>query len=185
MPMTITIPASELFDEENDEFLYTKEQTLVLEHSLVSISKWETKWKKPYLSETPKSNEEALDYIRCMTITQNVDPNVYRALTNEHISKITDYIKESQTATTVKPNSNGHRARHSGKFVTSELIYFWMTAFNIPFTCEKWNFSRLMALIEIAGEENNPDKKKMGRGETLAQNRALNAQRRARLKSKG
>ena len=70
--MTITIPASELFDEENDEFLYTKEQTLVLEHSLVSISKWETKWKKPYLSETPKSDEEALDYIRCMTITQNV-----------------------------------------------------------------------------------------------------------------
>ena len=185
MPLTIFVPSAELYDEVNNEFIYTKDQTMVLEHSLLSISKWETKWRKPYLSEEQKTNEEALDYIRCMTITQNVDPNVYKALTGSQINEITEYIKEGQTATTIKQNASGHRARHSGKFVTSELIYFWMTAFNIPFTCEKWNFSRLMALIEIAGEENNPDKKKMGRQDILAQNRALNAQRRAKMKSKG
>ena len=97
--LQITIPAIEMFDEQKQEFVSTKEQTLCLEHSLVSLSKWESKWHKAFLSKEPKTNEETIDYIKCMTITQNVDPNIYLCLTRENIEQVNQYIEDPMTAT--------------------------------------------------------------------------------------
>ena len=180
--ITIHIPENELYDEAKDEFYEVKEVTLELEHSLISVSKWESKWKKPYLVEEKKTTEEVLDYIRCMTINKNVDPNVYRAIPASEIKKIVDYINDPMTAT-VFYDASPMPTRNS-EFITSELVYFWMTAYNIPFTCEKWNFNRLMTLIRIAGEKNS-EQKKMSPDEIRAQNKMLNEKRRAALKSKG
>ena len=132
--LRITIPAVEQWDEVKQEFVQTKEQTLQLEHSLVSLSKWESKWNKPFLSKEVKTNEETLDYIKCMTISQNVDPNVYNCLTSEHIAQINKYIEAPMTATTFTEDKNGKRNR---EVITAELIYYWMIALTIPFECQK------------------------------------------------
>lgn len=180
--LQITIPETELFDEARQEFIYVdKPVTLTLEHSLVSISKWESKWKKPYISDKEKTVEETIDYIRCMTITQNVDPNVYYALTDQNFKEIEEYIEDPHTATTIKEYS---RPSKNGEGVTSELVYYWMCAYQIPFEAQKWHFNRLMTLIRIAGIKSNPDKK-MSRKDAYAQQRELNAMRRAEKKSKG
>lgn len=180
--LQITIPETELFDEARQEFIYVnKPVTLTLEHSLVSISKWESKWKKPYLSDEERTVEEVIDYVRCMTITQNVDPNVYYALTAQNLKDIEEYIKDPHTATTITDRS---RTNKNGEGVTSELVYYWMCAYQIPFEAQKWHFNRLMTLIRIAGIKNNPDKK-MSRKDLFAQQRELNAMRRAKNKSKG
>ena len=180
--LQITIPETELFDEARQEFIYVnKPVTLTLEHSLVSISKWESKWKKPYISDEKKSIEETIDYVRCMTITQNVDPNVYYALTTQNFKEIEDYIKDPHTATTIVERDRPNR---SGEGITSELIYYWMCAYQIPFEAQKWHFNRLMTLIRIAGIKNSPEKK-MSRKDAYKQQRELNAMRRAKSKSKG
>ncbi len=180
--LQITIPETELFDEVHQEFIYIgKPVTLTLEHSLVSISKWEARWKKPYLSDDPKTVEETIDYIRCMTITQNVDPKVYYALTMQNYKDIEEYIKDPHTATTIKDRG---RPQNNGEGVTSELVYYWMCAYQIPFEAQKWHFNRLMTLIRIAGIKNSPDKK-MSHKDAMAQQRSLNAARRARSKSRG
>lgn len=177
---TLLIPKAEFYDEREERFITIKEQKIVLEHSLVSISKWESKWKKPFLS-SDKTVDEMQDYIRCMTLTQNVDPIVYKTLSLEMINDVMAYINDPMTATTF---SNNKKDKTNGEFVTSELVYYWMTALNIPIECQKWHFNRLMTLIRIAGEKNQPPKK-MSKNEILNRNRALNAQRRAKLRSKG
>lgn len=179
--LKIRIPRTDLWDESAECFITVKEQELQLEHSLVSISKWESKWHKPYLTKKPKTREEDLDYIRCMTLTQNVDENVYRALTNSHLKAINDYINDPMTATIInkRKTSGGN-----GKQITNELIYYWMTALNIPFECQKWHLSRLLTLIEVANIEGQPAKK-MPQNEVMRSNAELNAQRRKALKSKG
>ena len=180
--LQITIPKTELFDEARQEFIYvSKPVTLSLEHSLVSISKWEAKWKKPYLSNEEKTVEEVIDYIRCMTITQNVDPEVYYALTAENLKEIEEYIQDPHTATTI--NEIG-RAKKSSEGVTSELIYYWMCSYQIPFEAQKWHLNRLMTLIRIAGIKNSPDKK-MSKNDIYKNQRELNALRRAKSKSRG
>ena len=172
----------EIYDEEHNRFINIKEQKLVLEHSLVSISKWESKWKKPFIHQTELSMEELRDYVRCMTLTQNVNPNVYLALTAPMLNDIVAYMNEQQTATWFgNPTDNKQK---NGEVITSELVYYWMTAANIPKECEKWHFSRLMTLIRIAGEKNQPPKK-MSKNEIYKQNQALNAMRRAKLRSRG
>lgn len=181
--ITIDIPESEFYNEELNEFIEVKAITLELEHSLISVSKWESKWKKPYISETEKTTEEVIDYIRCMTINKNVDPKVYKAIPPTELKKIVDYINDPMTATTFY--DFGKKPARSSEYVTSELIYYWMTAYNIPFTCEKWNFNRLMTLIRVAGEKNNPEQEKMSPDAIRAQNRMLNEKRRAAMKSKG
>lgn len=172
----------EIYDEEHNRFINIKEQKLVLEHSLVSISKWESKWKKPFIHQTELSMEELRDYVRCMTLTQNVNPNVYLALTAPMLNDIVAYMNEQQTATWFS-NSTDNKQKN-GEVITSELVYYWMTAANIPKECEKWHFSRLMTLIRIAGEKNQPPKK-MKKNDIYKQNQALNAMRRAKLKSRG
>ena len=147
----------------------------------MSISKWESKWHKPYLSAKTKTNEEALDYIRCMCLTKNVNPNVFLALTHKHIKQISEYINDSMTATTFRRRDN----RTSKEIITNELVYYWMTSFQIPFDpCEKWHFNRLMTLIEVAALKNQPAKK-IGKAQLARERSALNAQRRAKYNTKG
>lgn len=179
--LRITIPAVEQWDEAKQEFIYTKEQTLSLEHSLVSLSKWESKWCKPFLSKQEKNFEETLDYVKCMTITQNVDPEVYNYLTNENIKAINEYIEAPMTATYFSDEQNSKTSREQ---VTAELIYYWMIAFNIPFECQKWHLNRLLTLIKVCSIKNQPPKKR-SRKEIMSRNAALNAARRKQLNTKG
>lgn len=179
--LRITIPAAELWDEAKQEFVTTKEQTLQLEHSLVSLSKWESKWNKAFLGKQEKTREETLDYIRCMTITQNVKPETYRFLSNENIQQINDYIAAPMTATCFSNEKQGGINR---EIVTSELIYYWMIALNIPFECQKWHLNRLLTLIKVCNIKNAPPKK-MSRQQIMSRNAALNAARRKKLNSRG
>ena len=178
--LTITIPARELFDDRTNEFVYTKDQTLQLEHSLVSISKWESKWHKPFLTKETKTEEEMRDYIRCMTITQNVDPSVYLGLSRNNLVQIKQYIDDTMTATTF----NDKNKKQSRQVITSELIYYWMVSLNIPFECQKWHLNRLLTLIHICDIKNTPAKK-MSRRDVMSRNASLNAARRAKLGTRG
>lgn len=179
----ITIPGVEEWDEVNEQFIATKDQTLQLEHSLVSISKWESKWHKPFMSETQtRTTEETIDYIRCMTITQNVDSEIYNYITNEIIEQVNNYISDPMTATWFTDDKMP--SRRNSEAVTSELIYYWMTSFNIPIKCEKWHLNRLMTLIRICNIKSQPPKKMSGR-ETSRQYAAMNKARRKRLNSRG
>lgn len=181
MPLTITIPGNELYDQAAGKFIITKNHTITLEHSLVSIARWESKWHKPYLSREPKTRDELIDYIRCMTLTQNVDIHVYYALDSETIKKIIDYIQDSSTATTIKKTNKPP----SKEIITNEIVYYWMTVLNIPFDpCEKWHFNRLMTLIEVCSLKQQPSKK-MPKGEMLRQRSAMNAARRAKYNTHG
>jgi len=177
--LKIKVPETEFYDERAGEFVNVKEQALTLEHSLLSIAKWESKWKKPFLSSNDKSYAEQVDYIRCMTITPDVDPIVYRCLTNSNIKAINEYIESPMTATTIKSNN-----RRSNKIITSEVIYGWMVSLGIPFETQKWHLNRLMMLIQVCSIQNQPEKK-MSRKEAMRQQRTLNAARRAKTGSRG
>ena len=179
--LIITIPSQELFNEATQEFVSSKEQTLQLEHSLVSVSKWESKWRKPFLSKESKTIEETLDYIRCMTITQNVNPDIYNFLTNDNIKAINDYIDSPMTATTF--SELGYKTGNR-EIITSELIYYWMIALNVPMECQKWHLNRLLTLIRVCNVKNTPPKK-MSRKEIMSRNASLNAARRRKLNTKG
>lgn len=184
--LKITIPARELYVESTNEFIYTEEKHLQLEHSLISLSKWESKWKKPFLSGDPHTVEESRDYARCMTLTQNVSPDVYKTIPTSVMKQITDYVDDPMTATTITDHSKevGKGKKLKGETVTAELIYFWMVSYGIPFECEKWHLNRLLTLIQICNIKNS-DPKKMSKRDVMAQNRALNQARRAKHRSKG
>ena len=179
--LRITVPAVEQWDDKNQEFISTKEQTLQLEHSLVSLSKWESKWCKPFLNKEQKTIEETIDYVRCMTLTQNVDPQIYNFLTNENIEQVNRYIEAPMTATWFSEDKNAKTNREQ---ITSELIYYWMIALNIPFECQKWHLNRLLTLIRICNIKNQPAKK-MSKKDVMSRNAALNAARRQQLNTKG
>lgn len=180
--LKIIVPSSELWDEEKQEFVYGKEQTLILEHSLVSLSKWESKWNKAFLNKDKKSTEETIDYVRCMTITQNVDPEVYLRLSQQNIDDINRYIEAPMTATHI--NRYGKKGGINRETVTSELIYYWMIALNIPFECQKWHLNRLLTLIEVCEVKSQPGKK-MSKREIMSRNAALNEARKRKLNTKG
>lgn len=180
--LQLVIPPLEQWDEINEEFITnSKEQILVLEHSLVSLSKWESRWCKPFLSKEQKTLEETIDYIRCMTITQGVNPNVYRCLTAKQIGAVNEYIDKPMTATTFKDNNV---TKPNREIITAEIIYYWMIALNIPMECQKWHLNRLLALIRVCDIKNQPPKK-MGKREIMSRNAALNASRRKQFNSKG
>ena len=178
--LQIIVPATEQWDEIKQEFVYTKETTLQLEHSLVSLSKWESKWCKPFLSKEDMTAEETIDYISCMTITQNVNPEVYTCLSDENIAQVRDYIQAPMTATFFR-KENGPPSR---EIITSELIYYWMITLNIPFECQKWHLNRLLTLIRVCNIKNQPAKRRSQR-EIMEYNTALNEARRKKLNSKG
>lgn len=183
MPIKISIPEKELYDDENEEFIYIKKQDISLEHSLVSLQKWEQRWKEPFLQWT-KSNtwepEKLRDYIRCMTITQNVDPNVYRCLSTTEINQIVSYISDPMTATTIRSSEN----HHSREIITAEIIYYWMIKFNIPQEYRKWHLNSLLMLIEVCGIKETPEKKR-SQAEIANYHRQINAANRAKFHSKG
>lgn len=179
--LRIMVPAVEEWDEVKQEFIQTKEQTLQLEHSLVSLSKWESKYCKPFLSKQDKTYEETLDYIRFMTITPNVKQEVYAGLTRANIAEINNYITAPMTATTFAKELPGRPNREQ---VTAELIYYWMISLNIPVEFQKWHLNRLLTLIKVCNIKNQPPKK-MSKRQIMSRNASLNAARRQQLNSRG
>lgn len=175
--LEIEIQPKEYYDEERQEFVKLSAPVLLkLEHSLISVSRWESKWKKRFLSRDKKTPAEMLDYVRCMTINRNVPPEVYDTLSVKELSIIREYIDDPATATTFSKSSSG-RAPRTGEETSSELIYYWMTVNNIPFECEKWNLNRLLTLINICAVKNQPSKK-MSKQDTIRRNASLNKARR-------
>lgn len=178
--LTIVVPGRELFDERTQEFYTIKECVLEMEHSLVSLSKWESKWNKAFLTKDDKTVEETLDYIKCMTLTENVDPLVYSCLTNENIQAINNYISAPMTATTIYDEK---KPQGRGETITSELIYYWMVSLNIPFECQHWHLNRLITLVRVCNVKNAPPEKH-SKAELAARTASLNAKRRAKAKGR-
>lgn len=178
--LPLKIPAARCFDEEKEEFVEFPAVTLKLEHSLISIHRWEAKWHKSFLSNTNFTAEEMVDYVQCMSIDQSVDPTVFARLTRENIEEIKNYMTNPMTATTF----SNKQERPGRQIITAELIYYWMTSFNIPFECAKWHLNQLMTLIRICGIKSTPSKK--GNKRQLGEQRAaLNKARRAKLGTSG
>lgn len=179
--LRIRVKGSEFFDESNEEFVTLPDQVLVLEHSLLSVSKWESKWKISFFNTKLKMNQ-FIDYIRCMTVNSQVNPMVYGLLTDKQLKRIKEYIDDSKTATTIRKRRRTTRNRNT----TSELIYCWMFTLNIPIECEKWHLSRLLTLIDVCSIENDPKaRKNMSMREIHSQNAAINAARRAKYHTRG
>ena len=179
--LKITIEAPEEYNAVTQEFINNDAVTLELEHSLASLSKWEEVWEKPFLGSDEKTEVETIDYIRAMTLTTDVPPEVYSRLTRGNVDEISAYIQRKMTATWFVdlPQSPGAKAT-----ITAEIIYNWMVALNIPFECQHWHLNKLLTLIKVCNEKNNPPKK-MTRAEAAAKQRQLNAERRAKYGSSG
>lgn len=180
--LQIHIPGEEFWNDETEEFVSGPETVISLEHSLNSISKWESKWRKSFFSNKSMTNVELLDYIKCMTITPNVDDSIYNRMTSADIDTILEYMHDPMTATTITEKADG-RHRNS-EIITSEIIYYWMVSLQIPFECQEWHINRLITLIRVCSIKNQPDKK-MGKRSVMQQNAALNAARRKKLHSRG
>lgn len=175
--LDLYVPGKEFWNSELQEFIYTKDITLHLKHSLVSLTRWEQHYKRRFLDDGPKNEEEYRFYIQCMTLNKDVDPLVYTVLQEDDMKKVTDYLHDSMTATTL-PKQNNNRT--NSEKLSSELIYYYMSALNIPFECEKWFLNNLIILISIASIKNNPQEKKSKPSWNSI--RALNAARNAKAR---
>jgi hypothetical protein len=184
--LTITVPPTELFNDETQKFIYVKEETtLVLEHSLVSLSKWEQTWEKPFLGKEDRTLDETIDYVRCMTLSpENPPEEVYRAIPNKTLNEIGEYINKKMTATWFN-EIPGQKKPQSGEVITAEIIYYWLIALQIDFQVQNWHLNRLLTLIRVVNIKNDPKKKMMPKRDAAAQQRLLNEQRRARFNTKG
>lgn len=182
--LNILIPPTEGWDEEKEEFVTNSDAVMLrLEHSLLSISKWEAKWHKFYYAKKDKTPEELLDYIRCMTINPNVDDKDYLRLTQSDVNRIRDYIDDPMTATTFS-ESQRKKGSHRRENISSELIYYWMIQYGIPFECEKWHINRLLTLIRICNVKNSKPEKKSNR-ELLKEHAAINERNKKLFNTKG
>lgn len=180
--LQIVVPGIEEWDEAKEEFCSTKDQTLQLEHSLISLSKWESKYCKPFLSQENRTVEETIDYIKFMTLTPNVKPDVYNRLSMKNLQVINEYIVAPMTATFFSEDKSSKR---NSEIITSELIYYWMVALQIPFDpCQKWHLNRLITLIRVCNVKNQPAKK-MSKRDVTSKYAAINAARRKKLNTKG
>ena len=195
--LKLKIPARQVWDPNKEEFFYVKETTLRLEHSLLSLAKWESKWHIPFFSTGQSmTREQQLDYLRCMTLDKGVDPNVYQFLTREQMTAVNTYMDDPMTATWFhgepKPNERNNqstprpkaRPRRNGTATTAEVLYCQMFQLGIPKECEKWHLNRLLTLLRVCSESQMPPKK-MSPGEATAQRQMLNAQRKAKLGTRG
>jgi len=180
--LEIIVPAIEYWDEKNELFVpKTKEQTLRLEHSLVSLSKWESKWHRPFLSTKDKTNEEILDYVKCMTLTQGVKDEVYTRLSHENLRDIKDYIDNPMTATIIYEDKSQSSNKEP---ITAELIYYWMITHQIPSEYRKWHLNQLLTLIRICNIKNAPPKKQSKKA-IASRQAALNAARKKKFNTRG
>ncbi len=178
--LTISLPEIEFYDEKNEKFFTCEKETLLLEHSLVSISKWESIFHKPFFKEEPRTVYEIVSYVECMMVENKDIPYLHSRITDDIYDKVSSYIDNDMTATTF---SSVH-SKPSKEIVTSEIIYYWMTALNIPFECQYWHFNRLMTLIKVCSIKSSPSKK-MGKREQALMNSRLNQMRRKKLNTKG
>lgn len=180
--LTITIPATELFNDETQLFTNTEETILQLEHSLVSLSKWEQKWEKPFLGKEERTTEETIDYIKCMIISPEVPSDeIYNVMPPSTFTQISEYINAKMTATWF----NNTPSQSVGETVTSEIIYYWLIALNIPFEVQTWHLNRLLTLVRVVNIKNDPDKKLMPKADAAALQRQMNEERKSRLGTKG
>lgn len=182
--LDIIIPSSEYYDEEKNEFFNSKEVELHMEHSLISISKWESKWHRAFMTNRKRTAEETLDYFRCMTINK-VDPSVFNNLTKDNVEEIIDYINAPMTATYISQSGQPAGSSVRGDVKTSELIYYYMISLGIPFECEKWHINRLLALIHVCEVKNSGGKSGMSKADISRRYRSLNAARRKRYNTSG
>lgn len=193
MPITIKIPdqpKEQLWDEANECFIYKdgiKGCELTLEHSLISVSKWESIWCKPFLSKKDKTIEELLSYIECMTVSpKNVDSEVYKHIPETEFKRVNDYINHPATATTFGGGGNGKGGGRGKEIITSEIIYYWMISCGIPFECQKWHLNTLLTLIRVCEIKNDPKgQKKMNANDIRRDYDKLNEYRRAQMHTKG
>lgn len=181
--LELHLPAEEVFDRKESKIYKLPEITLRLEHSLLTISKWETIWELPFLSEEKKTNDQLHSYVSIMA-GGNLEEETLNRLGQSHYEKLNTYLNAKHSATWFSDPPN---QRKSTQTVTSELIYFWMTTYNIPFECENWPFARLMNLIRIASIKNDPDKgkKKRNKSQMLSERAMLNQKRREELGTTG
>lgn len=181
--LKITIPKKELWDEETERFIDTPEFVVELEHSLVSLSKWESIHEKPFLGSDEKTEEEILDYVYAMFLDSSLPKSLVLGMTRDNLSEIHDYIAAAHTGTTFYESEK--RRSGSSETITSELIYYWLVALEIPFEVETWNLNRLFTLVRICNIKNNPKENKMTAQQVAHRNRELNEQRKAQHKTKG
>lgn len=179
--LELIVPTAEVYDERVSEFVKTEVRVLQLEHSLVSLSKWESKWEKPFMSKEVKTAEETLGYIQAMSLDPKTPPEVFQNITSEQFKQINEYIEAKMSATWFNEKANANQSR---EIITSEVIYYWMISMNIPLECENWHLARLFTLIKVINQKNAPEKK-MSKSELIARNRSLNAERKAKLKTTG
>lgn len=181
--LTIDIHEVELYDEKSQTFFKAPGATLLLEHSLVSLSKWEVIWGKPFLDGKTKTTPESLSYISCMNLAPVPDENIYKRLSNEQVKEISEFIDAKHTATWFKPDPF---AKPNTDIITNEIIYYWMIAHNIPFESQYWHLNRLLTLIKVCNEKNKPARRsKMGTRDMASSRRMLNQQRKAELGTTG
>lgn len=181
--LTIHIPEEEYFNDDTQQFVMLPSTTLLLEHSLASLSKWESIWEKPFLDGTNKTNEETRSYVACMNLAPAPSDEIYKRLSDANVVQISAYIDSKQTATWFKVDGP---QRASTEIVTAEIIYYWMVAHSIPFEAQYWHLNRLTTLIKVCNEKNKPAKKsKMGTRDMAASRRMLNQQRKTQLNTSG
>lgn len=186
--LEIVIPEQhhEFFDDQKEEFLTVdvKETTIQIEHSLISLKKWEQTWHKPFLDKTDKTYDEICDYIRCMTLTHGVDPEVYYWIPNDVIEQVVKYIEDPMTATTITEHNIVSSQKNTREGITAEIIYYWMISFNIPVEFQKWHLNQLLTLIKVVNIKNGKPEK-MDPKDAAKERSRLNKMRRAKFNSKG